>query len=93
MRIAVLGVHRDGGMAELLAVPAGNLVPAPGLDARPCATVEFLAIGAHAVRRGGVAPGDRALVVGAGPIGLGVALFARRAGAAVVGARPRRRAV
>ena len=25
--IAVLGVHRDGGMTGLLAVPAGNLVP------------------------------------------------------------------
>ena len=84
MRIAVLGVHRDGGMAGLLAVPAGNLVPAPGLTPDQCAAVEFLAIGAHAVRRGAVSARDRVLVVGAGPIGLGVALFARRAGAAVV---------
>ena len=82
--IAVLGVHRDGGMAGLLAVPAGNLVPAPGLTPDQCAAVEFLAIGAHAVRRGAVSARDRVLVVGAGPIGLGVALFARRAGAAVV---------
>ena len=84
VRIAVLGVHRDGGMAGLLAVPAGNLVPAPGLTPDQCAAVEFLAIGAHAVRRGAVSARDRVLVVGAGPIGLGVALFARRAGAAVV---------
>jgi 2-desacetyl-2-hydroxyethyl bacteriochlorophyllide A dehydrogenase len=81
--IAVLGVHRDGGMAELLTLPARNLLHADGLGADQCAAVEFMAIGAHAVRRGGVGDGDRVLVVGAGPIGLGVALFARRRGASV----------
>ncbi|MEX0957522.1 MAG: zinc-binding alcohol dehydrogenase family protein [Rhizobiaceae bacterium] len=81
--ISVLGVHQDGGMAGLLALPPGNLIPAGGLTTDECATVEFLAIGAHAVRRGGIANGDRALVVGAGPIGLGVAIFARLAGASV----------
>lgn len=82
-RIAVLGVHRDGGMTEYLSLPVGNLLPASGLTLDQCATVEFLAIGAHAVGRGGVVAGDRALVVGAGPIGLGVAIFARLAGASV----------
>jgi len=83
VEIAVLGVHRDGGMAEMMSLPAGNLLRAGGLTPDQCAAVEFLAIGAHAVRRGAVAPGDRALVVGAGPIGLGVAIFARLAGATV----------
>ena len=82
--ISVLGVHHDGGMAELLSLPAGNLVRAVGLTVDECATVEFLAIGAHAVRRGGVSSGDNVLVVGAGPIGLGVALFARLSGAGVL---------
>lgn len=81
--ISVLGVHEDGGMAGLLSVPLRNLVRAPGLSTDECATVEFLSIGAHAVRRGAVGPSDRVLVVGAGPIGLGVALFARLAGGAV----------
>ena len=47
------------------------------------AMVEFLAIGAHAVapRRG--APGDRVLVVGAGPIGVACMIFARLRGAEV----------
>ncbi|AXS40074.1 zinc-binding alcohol dehydrogenase family protein [Breoghania sp. L-A4] len=79
-RISVLGVHRDGGMAGLLSIPVGNLLHADGLSADACASVEFLSIGAHAVRRGAVAEGDRILVVGAGPIGLGVALFGRLAG-------------
>lgn len=83
VEVSVLGVHRDGGMAGLLAVPAANLVAAPGLTLDQTALVEFLAIGAHAVRRGSVGPMDRALVVGAGPIGLGVAMFARLTGASV----------
>lgn len=82
--ISVLGVHLDGGMQELLSVPSSNLVPAEGLNPDQCATVEFLAIGAHAVRRGAVSPQDSVLVVGAGPIGLGAALFAKLSGAAEV---------
>lgn len=81
--IAVLGVHRDGGMTELLSLPPSNLLRADGLSLDACATVEFLAIGAHAVRRGMVTDADRVLVIGAGPIGLGVAIFARRNGAEV----------
>lgn len=83
VRIAVLGVHRDGGMAEILALPPGNLIAAEGLSVDACATVEFLAIGAHAVRRSGARAGQRGLVIGAGPIGLGVGLFASISGVAV----------
>lgn len=75
--IEVLGVHRDGAMSEQILVPAQNLIAATGLSPVEAATVEFLAIGAHAVRRSMAGPGNRTLVVGAGPIGLGVALFAR----------------
>ncbi|MEQ9037583.1 MAG: zinc-binding alcohol dehydrogenase family protein [Silicimonas sp.] len=81
--ISVLGVHRDGGMAELFTLPAKNLLKADGLSADACAVIEFLAIGAHAVRRALPGAGDSVLVVGAGPIGLGVALFARLTGALV----------
>ena len=83
MAIGVLGVHRDGGMCERIAVPAGNLYDASALSVRDAALVEFLAIGAHAVRRSEATAGDRVLVTGAGPIGLGTALFARLAGAEV----------
>src|SRR6185295_5548008 len=80
VNIAVLGVHCDGGMAGLLSLPVKNLVQAKGLSVDECASVEFLAIGAHATRRGAVTGGDKVLVVGSGPIGLGVALFARLSG-------------
>lgn len=82
-RIAVLGVHTDGGMCEEIVVPEGNLYPAHGLTQQAAAMVEFLAIGAHGVRRGQVRRGSRALIVGAGPIGIGAALFAAIAGAEV----------
>lgn len=83
MRIEVLGVHRDGGLCARVAVPEGNLYPADGLDELQAAMVEFLAIGAHAVARSGIKAGDRVLVTGAGPIGIGAALFARLDGAEV----------
>jgi 2-desacetyl-2-hydroxyethyl bacteriochlorophyllide A dehydrogenase len=80
VKIEVLGVHRDGAMCDEILVPAQNLYPANGLSLADAAAVEFLAIGAHAVRRSLGAPGARTLVVGAGPIGLGTAIFARIAG-------------
>jgi 2-desacetyl-2-hydroxyethyl bacteriochlorophyllide A dehydrogenase len=80
VNISVLGVHQDGGMAGLLSVPAANLIPADDLTIDECASVEFLAIGAHAVRRGAPAAAERVIVIGAGPIGIGAALFARLLG-------------
>lgn len=81
--LTVLGVHGDGGMAEQIVIPEANLYQAEGISLRDAAMVEFLAIGAHAVRRTELKPGWRVLVVGGGPIGLGVAFFARIAGADV----------
>jgi 2-desacetyl-2-hydroxyethyl bacteriochlorophyllide A dehydrogenase len=81
--LSVIGVHSDGGMTEEIVMPAGNLYRADGLSLEQAAMVEFLAIGAHAVRRTEVRPGWRVLVVGAGPIGLGTAIFARIAGGSV----------
>ncbi len=80
VNISVLGVHCDGGMCERISAPERNLYSARGLTLDQAASVEFLAIGAHAVARAKVAPGGRVLVIGAGPIGLGAAIFARLAG-------------
>lgn len=84
MNIAVLGVHRDGGMTRLISVPETNLYPAEGLTPDQAATVEFLSIGAHGVHRAGVSiRSGRTLVIGAGPIGIGAAIFAQIAGSTV----------
>jgi 2-desacetyl-2-hydroxyethyl bacteriochlorophyllide A dehydrogenase len=81
--LQVLGVHRDGGACEYIAVPERNVVPATGLGLDEAAMVEFLAIGARGVRRSGAGPTSRVAVVGAGPIGIAAAIFAKAHGAAV----------
>ncbi len=81
--LKVLGVHIDGGMCEYLALPEPVLFKAEGITLDEAAMVEFLAIGAHAVARAQVKPGQRALVVGTGPIGVGTSIFAKLAGAEV----------
>jgi 2-desacetyl-2-hydroxyethyl bacteriochlorophyllide A dehydrogenase len=90
VRIQVLGVHRDGAFTELVSVPRRFIGKADGITLDQAAMLEFLAIGAHAVRRGGVAAGQRVLVVGAGPIGLGAMIFAKLRGAIVTAIDGRR---
>ena len=80
----VLGVHLDGGMRERVSVPVAHLLKTNGLSFDEAAIVEPLAIGAHAVRRAELAAGDHVLVIGSGPIGLGVMAFAKHAGARVI---------
>lgn len=82
--INVCGVHVDGGMREYLIVPSYSLLHGDGLSFDELALVEPLAIGAHGVRRAGVQPGEYVLVIGAGPIGLGIMEFARIAGGHVI---------
>lgn len=82
--INVCGVHIDGGMTEYLSVPSYSLLHSEGLSFDELALVEPLAIGAHAVRRAAVAPGEFVLVIGAGPIGLGTMEFSRIAGGNVI---------
>ena len=80
----VIGVHRDGGMAEWLKVPVDHLVACPALEPDELALIECQAIGAHAVRRAAVEADELVAVVGAGPIGIGVAQVARARGARVL---------
>jgi threonine dehydrogenase-like Zn-dependent dehydrogenase len=78
------GVHIDGGMADYYSIPSRLLMHAQGLNLTELALVEPLSIGAHGVRRADVQPGEFVLVMGAGPIGLGVMEFARIRGAEVI---------
>jgi 2-desacetyl-2-hydroxyethyl bacteriochlorophyllide A dehydrogenase len=80
----VLGVHVDGGMRERVSIPVTHLIKTNGLTLDQSAILEPLAIGAHAVRRSGLQQGETVLVIGGGPIGLGVMAFAKYAGATVI---------
>lgn len=79
----VIGVDPtlDGSFADLLAVPAKNVVALS--DSVPVlhgALVEPLAVGYHAVCRGGIQGDDSVLIIGGGPIGQAAAIAARRLG-------------
>jgi len=80
----VVGIGRDGGMAEEVLVPARCLVAlTPGLSVADACLVEPLAVAVHGIRRAGVGAGDRVLVIGGGAIGLCAVAAARAAGAEV----------
>lgn len=81
--IQVLGVHKDGGMAEYLCVPEQNVIPTGNIPLADAAMIEFLAIGAHGVKRGMITSEDRVLVTGSGPIGMSAIIFAKARGAHV----------
>lgn len=82
--IKVCGVHEDGGMREYFAVPSYSLLHSDGLSLDELALTEPLAIGAHGVRRAAIKKDEFVLIIGAGPIGLGLMEFARIAGANVI---------
>jgi 2-desacetyl-2-hydroxyethyl bacteriochlorophyllide A dehydrogenase len=84
VNLKLLGVHLDGAMRERINVPVANLHKSDFLPMDQLAIVEMLSVGAHAVRRAAPEPGERALVIGVGPIGLSVASVAREAGAEVI---------
>lgn len=77
----VIGVHQDGGMAEYLSVPITHLVVSETLTIDQLALVECMAIGAHAVRRSALKADELTVIVGAGPIGMGVLQVAKSRGA------------
>lgn len=81
-RIIGMSPEASGGYAEFVRIGARQLLRVPeGVALDAAALTEPLAVGAHAVRLAGPLLGMRVLVVGAGPIGLATAAFARRAGA------------
>lgn len=74
-----------GAYAEYVRVGQHELLRLPeAVDHRQGAMVEPLAVGLHAVEKAELLPGSRVLVIGAGPIGLTVALWSRFFGARAV---------
>lgn len=86
----LIGLHRPGALAELVAVPERNLMPLPaGFDPAKAALTEPCATAWHAIARGVRAywrplPEAAALVIGGGSVGLFGALVLRHFGARAV---------
>lgn len=78
-------VLQGGGYADYVAVNERQCVALPGAASfDEGAIVEPLAVALHGVRMARLKPGDRVVILGAGPIGLSVAFWARRLGAVEV---------
>jgi threonine dehydrogenase-like Zn-dependent dehydrogenase len=81
----LIGAHRAGAFAEFVVVPARSCYALPSSGgAEMGALVEPLACALHAVERGGLSADHRLAVLGAGALGLLVALEARRIGARTI---------
>lgn len=79
--LQVIGVHRDGGMAERVAVPAANAIAVPeGLSDRAAVLAEPFSIAANVLGRTGIEADELVLVYGAGTVGLTVLQAARLQG-------------
>jgi threonine dehydrogenase-like Zn-dependent dehydrogenase len=70
-----------GGYGERMLLSAPLLVEVPnGLDPRHAALTEPMAVGLHAVNKSRIEPGEGALVLGCGPVGLAVVAALRLRG-------------
>ena len=85
VRPQALGVTLNGGLSEFAVLPAPQAYRVPeGLPSEAAALTEPLACTLHAVDVGGLRPGERALVLGAGPIGVLCAALLVAAGSSEV---------
>jgi 2-desacetyl-2-hydroxyethyl bacteriochlorophyllide A dehydrogenase len=81
----LLGRDRDGGLAELVALPASNVYPLPGgIDPAEAPLLQVLATCVHGQRLAPVLPGAPVVVIGLGVTGLLHLQLAKRAGAAPI---------
>lgn len=83
VRNVAIGIHRDGGFAEMAVIPAHRAIPVPDLHPHHAAFAEPLACTLHGVDLGAPIPGERVIVLGGGVIGLLAVQLARNAGAEV----------
>lgn len=84
-RLEVLGVHRDGGFRDRIAVPAANALKlSSALPLGIAALAEPLSIAANVLSRTGCGAEDTVLVYGAGTVGLTVLQVAKLHGARVL---------
>src|SRR5581483_4375241 len=88
-RFTTIGIFVDGGLAPKVRVPAAQCHPiAASLPAHVAALAEPLSTVVHGARQAAAFPGELAVVIGAGPIGLMFVALLSHAGASVVAVEP-----
>jgi threonine dehydrogenase-like Zn-dependent dehydrogenase len=69
-RASMITDHNDGAFAEYILVRQVGILRLPeGLSPRHAALAEPLSVALHGITRSGAVPGDKVIVMGAGPIG------------------------
>jgi L-iditol 2-dehydrogenase len=80
-----VGSRRDGAFAELVALPARNVLPVPdALAFESAALIEPATVARHMLDLGRFVPGGSAVVLGAGSIGLMLVQWLRVLGASLI---------
>jgi len=88
-RLTLVGIDYPGGIAPRAVVPGFGIYPLTAdVDLVAAALIEPLAVAVRAVRRSRLSVGDRAHVIGAGPVGCLVGLISAAAGATVTMSEP-----
>jgi (R,R)-butanediol dehydrogenase/meso-butanediol dehydrogenase/diacetyl reductase len=85
-RYQTVGLQRDGGLAELVAVPAMSCISIEPYDLTPDASAlaQPMSIAAHVMRRGRLAKGEVAVIIGCGALGSFLTYATTAEGAIVV---------
>jgi threonine dehydrogenase-like Zn-dependent dehydrogenase len=80
-----LSPNAGGGYAEQVLAQSSLMFEVPnGLDADSAAMTEPMAVALHAVRRSRIKTSEPAIVIGCGPVGLGIILMLKAAGVKTV---------
>ncbi|MBI3939222.1 MAG: zinc-binding dehydrogenase [Acidobacteria bacterium] len=84
--LEMLGNHRHGALAEYVVAPARECTPLPDEISMEggCLIADALSTAFHAVERSGIRPGETAVVIGCGGMGVNLVQCATLAGAKVI---------
>ena len=81
---SLIGIHTDGGLQQLLAVPAAQVFPIAVDEPAVAALAEPVSIAVRSLHRSRIEPGERVVILGAGPIGQAIHLLALERGASTL---------
>ena len=72
-----MGVQREGGFSEYIAMPIERIYDGQGLPPKTLALIEPFCISYHGIKRANIKKGDNVLIVGSGTIGILAAIAAK----------------
>lgn len=80
VNFSLIGIHTDGGLQEMLRMPQSQVFPIDVGEPQLAALAEPVSIAVRAAHRASIRSGERAVVLGAGPIGQAVQILVREHG-------------